>query len=460
MKRQHSPTTSAADSDSSVDAKRICVLEAPTTLNEQQQRLFDYVTGRDEFEPVFVSGSAGTGKSALLKSLRKHWTAENKVVWVVSYTNLSARNVDGLTIHKQFNFDFNYNVRNDRCVGAPNYFILDEVSMVPAKMLQGIHTQLQASTRMDLPFGGVNTIIFGDLYQLPPISNIQSQQLPPFCADVWKSLSLYHLTINMRQSETDFIETLNLLRVGDTRCLEFFDQNVIEHNITIEDQVECTSLVPTHREADSINNKCYVYVKKNKHNEAPEYVMKVKVRREPRRKHTIIYATGQEELVFKDGLKYCEGTRVMITHNLKTAAFCNGDIGTVVSINEKGVVVRRECDGVEDSVPMVEMAFESGVFNNVKVVTGLPMCYAWAVTIHKSQGMTVKNLIVHPRNIFTEGQAYVAFSRVTHCRGLRLAHKMPATCVMKMPEVEAAYAAMIRLDTTKIDFTNEPIVEN
>ncbi|ACH69503.1 helicase-2 [Pseudalatia unipuncta granulovirus] len=438
------------------DTKRICRLDAPAQLNEQQQRIFDYVTQRSSFEPIFVSGSAGTGKSALLKSLRTHWINHKKIVWVVSFTNLAARNVDGQTIHKQFGFDFKCNLNNgNRHAGAPNYFILDEVSMVPSKMLQNIHTFFQQNTRLDLPFGGVNTIIFGDLYQLPPISNQQCHQLPPYCADIWKSLSLYHLTMNMRQSESDFIEALNLLRVGDKKCLEFFDQKVMDHNVTIEDQFECTSLVPTHREADYINSKCYGHIKTISEEPVVEYILNLSVRREPRRMHLMVYGSGQEELIFRDKLKYCVGTRVMITHNLKGLSFCNGNIGTVMDIDELGVLVKRECDGIQERINMVEIAFETEKYNTVKVVTGLPMCYAWAVTIHKAQGMTVKNLIVHPLNIFAKGQAYVALSRVTHCEGLRLVNKIPAECIMKMSDVDKVYTTQDLLTIDNDGFEEE-----
>lgn len=444
MKRAGSPATST---------KRICRLDVPSKLNEQQQKLYNYVTAKVEFAPIFVSGSAGTGKSALLKALKKFWTEQDKLVWVVSYTNLAARNVEGATIHRQFGFDFQCRLRkNDRNYGAPNYLILDEVSMVPAMMLDGISERLKESTRLDMPFGGVNTIVFGDLYQLPPISNARSLQLPPFHANVWTSLRLYELTINMRQSESDFIDALNLLRVGNVACLDFFNKLVVENSISIEDQVVCTSLVATHREADLINAQCYAHVKKSQGDAVAEYLLRVDYKPSPRKLHQVVYASTQEDLIFKDGLKYCIGTRVMITHNLKGVGFCNGDIGTVVNVNEKGVMVRREVDGFEDVVSMIEMAFETNVYNTVKAVTGLPMCYAWAVTIHKSQGMTLKNLIVHPNNIFTEGQAYVALSRVTHCQGLRLVTKIPVHCVMEMSNVEEVYS-----DQRKFNFNEDDV---
>ncbi|AJK91783.1 DNAhel-2 [Spodoptera frugiperda granulovirus] len=449
MKRATSPTTTTTTT------KRICRLDVPSTLNEEQQKLFDYVTGLEEFAPIFVSGSAGTGKSALLKALKKFWTEQDKLVWVVSYTNLAARNVEGSTIHKQFGFDFQCQLRNnDRNLGAPNYLILDELSMVPAMMLDGISERLKQSTRLDMPFGGVNTIMFGDLYQLPPISNAQSVQLPPYHAKVWPSLRLYELTTNMRQSESDFIEALNLLRVGNNACLNFFDKQVVTSPISIEDQVKCTSLVATHREADLINAKCYAHVKKTQGDAVPEYLLQLNYKPESRNLHQVVYASSQEGLVFKDGLKYCVGTRVMITHNLKGVGFCNGDIGTVMSVNEKGLTVKREVDGFEDVVSMIELAFETNVYKTVKLVTGLPMCYAWAVTIHKSQGMTLKNLIVHPENIFAKGQAYVALSRVTHCEGLRLVSKIPIQCVMKMNKVEKVYKKQRKLNFTEEEDDN------
>lgn len=429
-------------------------MAAPRLLNSQQQRLFDYVTGRAEFDPIFVSGSAGTGKSALLVALRDHWQAQNKVVWVVSYTHLAARNVDGTTCHSTFGFDYDLNLTNKR-VGVPNCLIIDEISMVPERMLDGIDQRLRAGNRRDLPFGGVNTLAFGDLYQLPPVNDRRSrtrnvQILPPYFSKTWTSFRLYELTENMRQSERDFIEALNMLRVGDRHCQAFFDDKVLTQSPTMRERLDCTTLVSTHAEADRINAECYAHIRAAGQ-ATPEYTVELGIGRNVRTKNGRVFNKSQETLIFKADMRYCAGTRVMVTHN--THMFCNGDMGVVVAVEEeKGVLIRREYDGNEMWLRMVELAFETESYHTVRLVSGLPICYGWAVTIHKAQGMTVSNLIVHPERIFVAGQAYVAMSRVTHCAGLKLCNKIPGKSIVCMRDVKAVYERMNRLciDDTRV----------
>lgn len=435
-----SHTTNTSDTNRS-----ICTLNAPKVLNEQQQRLFDYVVGRREFEPIFVSGSAGTGKSALLKALKNHWEQEGKIVWVVSYTNLAARNVEGATVHSTFGFDFSLNFTPKK-VGVPNYLIVDEISMVPQKMLDGISERLKQSARIDAPFGGVNTIVFGDLFQLPPVDDFKSKHkavLPPYHAQVWRSLQLFELTQNMRQSEQQFIDALNMLRLGDRRCQDFFNEKVLHLEPTVEEKVLCTSLVSTHREADSINGECYRYVKRMNPEET-EHQVKLTVARDRRSRNCIVFNKSQEGLIFKEGLKYCVGTRVMVTQNVRNG-FCNGDMGVIVAVAEDGLYIQREWDGKRMRLCMVELAFETETWRLIKLVTGLPICYGWAVTIHKAQGMTLRNLIVHPERTFVEGQAYVALSRVTHCDGLKLVNAIPNRSIMDMRDIKKVYQTQTRL---------------
>lgn len=435
----------------------ICTLSVPTMLNEEQQKLFDYVVGRREFEPIFVSGSAGTGKSALLKAIKSHWEQEGKIVWVVSYTNLAARNVEGATVHSTFGFDFSLNFTSKK-VGVPNYLIVDEISMVPAKMLDGISDRLKQSTRIDVPFGGVNTIVFGDLFQLPPVDDFKNKRkmvLPPYHAQVWRALQLFELTQNMRQSEQKFIDALNMLRLGDRRCQDFFNEKVLDLEPTVEEKVQCTSLVSTHREADSINAECYQYVKRINPDET-EHQVKLTVARDRRSRNIIVFNKNQEELIFKEGLKYCVGTRVMVTQNVRNG-FCNGDMGVIVAVAEDGVYIQREWDGKKLRLGMVELAFETETWRLIKLVTGLPICYGWAVTIHKAQGMTLRNLIVHPERTFVEGQAYVALSRVTHCDGLKLVNVIPNWSIMDMRDIKKVYQGQQRLilDKEAEEFTTD-----
>ncbi|AAS82622.1 ORF116 [Agrotis segetum granulovirus] len=437
-------------------------LYVPKKLNEEQQRIYDYVTRVKKFAPIFVSGSAGTGKSALLIAIRDWCRAEKKVVWIVSYTNLAARNIEGKTIHSMFKFDFNLNISNYR-INAPEFLIIDEISMVPAKMLNGIDAQLKRSTGEDAAFGGVNTIVFGDLYQLPPVENRfrQNFTLPPYHSHAWSDFRLFNLTINMRQSEELFIKALNLLRKGDASCQDFFNSKVIDQEPCLEEKINCTSLVSTHLEANHLNNICYEYVK-SKSKDKKEYQVKLIKTLEKRHTTSMPYNKSQEEMIFKDNIKYCVGTRVMITLNVRDFvgenSFCNGDIGTIVQVSDECLTIKREWDGTERKLTMHGVLFETEDKNVLKTVYGLPITYGWAVTIHKAQGMTLRNLIVYPAKTFVAGQAYVALSRATHCDGLILVDPIPANSIKNMREVDKVYEEQIKFQFTEEEPEEETVL--
>ena len=402
-------------------------------MNDKQQYLFDMLVDAAQFTPVFVSGSAGTGKSSLLLALRDHWRDQQKIVFVTAFTNMAARNIDGRTCHSLFGFDFDLNLTNKE-VGVPNCLIIDEISTVPAKVLDGIDYRLRESAgRFDVPFGGVNVIAFGDCYQLPPVESNASQ--PSYEADVWSDFCLYELTENMRQSEQEFIDNLNLLRVGSLKCLTFFDSMVIKSPLAMAEKTKYTSLVSTHREAEAVNLHCYNFVFPGK-----ETILTTTSSTLPWHSKYKVYNKQQESVIFKTYMRICCGARVMITHT--TQDFCNGDVGEVVDISDSELRIRREYDNRVMRLDTIQLYFDSVTKGQLKMVTGYPISYGWALTIHKAQGMTVKNLIVYPRCIFAEGQAYVALSRVTHSNGLKLMGRVPESAVKNMDHVKTMYQNM------------------
>ncbi|AER41545.1 alkaline exonuclease-helicase 2 fusion protein [Epinotia aporema granulovirus] len=420
-------------------------LVKPVTLNQSQQKLFDYVVSRQEFEPIFVSGSAGTGKSALLLALQKRWEDDKKIVMTVAYTHMAARNVNGTTCHSAFGFDFNLNLKSYICNPVPNYLIIDEISMIPDKMLNGIDEKLRYNTGVDKPFGGVNVIVFGDLYQLPPINDEKKNNFkPPFYSRVWNSLSLYELTENMRQTEAEFIANLNMLRVGDIRCKKFFDKLVTKPPL-ISESVKCTTLVPLNYKADIVNINCYKYIR-GLNKKAEEYTVKIEqhILRKTFENSRILFTKKQEEMIFQPGMKFCVGTRIMATQNIN--GFCNGDVGIVTEVDpEVGPLIKREHDGRSMWLTKATVMFSTDDKQYVKMITGLPMRYGWGGTVHKNQGMTVINLIVNPDKVFVNGQAYVALSRVTHCSGLKLISPIPERHISVMNDVTKIYESMNKL---------------
>ncbi|ABY65833.1 helicase 2 [Orgyia leucostigma nucleopolyhedrovirus] len=429
------------------NVKRRRRVETGVQLNAKQQSIFNYLTEKDTFEPIFVSGCAGTGKSALLKALRKFWFKEKKTVVVAAYTNLAARNVQGKTCHSAFGFDFKLNIRRIPLSSKPDYVIIDEISMIPAQMLDKIDTKLKYSSgATSEPFGGVGVVVFGDLYQLPPVDkNVTTK--PVYEANVWPSFKLFELTENMRQSEALFIDNLNSLRTGNTSCVDFFSTLTLKQPPTVENQLNSTCLVSTHNEANIINANCYESIAADQ----LEIVIQLKERlvsRKEVRGDTQIYNVEQENLIFKRDLKLCPKTRIMITHTTKN--FCNGDFCVVEKVasddnDDYRVHVRREYDDALMELQSVSIFFFSDERGQVRRVTGLPLTYGWAVTIHKAQGMSLKNLIVYPACMFAPGHAYVALSRSVHSSGLKLVSELPKRAICDMSHVTDAYASMPRI---------------
>ncbi|ACZ63594.1 helicase-2 [Pieris rapae granulovirus Wuhan] len=416
--------------------KQIKRLSAPSSLNAKQQHLFNFLVNSDYFEPVFVSGSAGTGKSALLITLRNYWREQGKIVFVTAFTHLAARNIDGKTCHSLFGFDFDMNI-TDKRVGLPDYIIIDEISMIPEKMLDGIDLRMRQNSRnFELPFGGVNVVAFGDLYQLPPVNNRINYTLPPYESDVWNLFKLYELTENMRHTEPEYIKNLNLLRVGDLRCLNYFDSLVSNRIPTVEEKVAFTSLVSTHKEADNINLQCYSYIADREQ----EIVHTCETKLLPWSHKITVYNADQERLIFKPNIKICPNTRIMVTHT--TQHFCNGDMGVIEYITELGLYIRREHDNSLQLLTPIQLYFNTKSKGVVKLVNGLPISYGWAITVHKAQGMTVKNLTVYPACLFAPGQAYVALSRSTHSDGLNLVSAIPEKAISNMNFITKVYGAM------------------
>lgn len=437
----------------SEEAAACSSISRPRGLNQEQEQIFKYITTTNKFSPIFVTGAAGTGKSRLLRELVLALPNTD----CLAYTNIAARNINGSTLHKYFKLTQKMEFTRD--FDLPINLFIDEISMVPGSFLDRLDEKLRNKylAKSELPFGGINLVVFGDFYQLPPISDDGTKDYP-FMARVWKEFSIFELKCNMRQSEEEFISNLNQLRVGNKECLEFFNNLVVKKTPSLDEAIKMTNLVATKREAQDINRHFYRHLRcNNSHEDQTQYVSKTEqlgryhYKQIPKGK--AIYPYDQIAQIFHHGMVFCVGTRIMCTANAGVQLFyCNGDIGTITKIEMKEkeifVTMRREYDGRDVLIGSVDFFFKdippvmgAPIIN----VRGLPFTYGWACTIHKAQGMTLKNLIVIPNAVFMEAQSYVALSRVTHSEGLRLLDRIPPNMVLEMPLVDQLYTNMKRV---------------
>ncbi|MDD5773880.1 MAG: AAA family ATPase [bacterium] len=376
---------------------------------------------------IFITGKAGTGKSTLLKYFREN-TSKNVVV--LAPTGVSAINVGGQTIHSFFKFPSRLiqkeNIRRRRdsdIVRMIDAVIIDEVSMVRADLMDGIDHALRINrNEMDLPFGGVQMIFFGDLFQLSPVvekevMHILSQQYESpyfFDAEVFRNMKFKYFELERiyRQKETGFIDLLNKIRNNEQidEDLELLNKRVKR---TAEDNNgHCVVLTPTNVHANTINE-----IKLSKL-QTGEYKYEAAVTGDFNEK---LYPTEYF-------LKLKKGAQVILLKNDPDKRWVNGTIAEIagltadcikVLINENVFEVPKTTwEKIEYEYSKEKNKIEGRVIGTFEQY---PIKLAWAITIHKSQGQTFDNVIIDlGHGAFTHGQVYVALSRCTKLEGIIL----------------------------------------
>jgi ATP-dependent DNA helicase PIF1 len=386
---------------------------------------------------LFVTGRAGTGKSTLLRALRD-MTAQASVV--VAPTGLAAVTAGGQTIHSFFGLPPKMiqpeDIRRSRNGGVMRrlkLLIIDEISMVRSDVMAAIDLSLRLNrSRQKEPFGGVRLLLFGDLHQLPPVVRgheeaeyLESAHGGPFFFNVQAlqegaGTSLLELQTVFRQKDEALLTVLNRVREGDAneRDLEVLNGRVSPIR-TLSEGDPYVILTPTNDAAHRINNaflnalageeKTYEAVTSGEFNENA--------------------APTDTSLSLKVGAK------VILLRNDADKRWVNGTIARITRLDESKVSV--DVDGREYDVEAVSwenrrFAFDQKEEKIVETVAGtfkqLPLRLAWALTIHKSQGLTLDKVYIDlGRGTFAHGQAYVALSRCRTLEGMALARTLRPT---------------------------------
>jgi hypothetical protein len=394
---------------------------------------------------LFVTGRAGTGKSTLLKCLRD--LMEDKMV-VVAPTGLAAVNVGGQTVHSFFGLpprlvrkDDIRKSRNARIMRGVKFLVIDEVSMVRSDIMWAIDQSLRLNRgRAREPFGGVRLAMFGDLHQLPPVideaevaAHLETEHGGPFFFDVSAlregyGTALIELSQVFRQNDEALIGVLNKVRDGEAGEDDLAALNERVHPIrTLSEGEPYVILVPTNAAARRINT-AYLEALTGR---AMTYEAGV---------------TGEfsesahptdATLVLKPGAK------VMLLRNDPDRRWVNGTIARIAKLEADKVWV--EVKGEEHEIERVSWenrryAFDTELGTIVETVAGTfkqhPLRLAWALTIHKSQGLTLDKVYIDlGRGTFAHGQAYVALSRCRTLEGLALARPLRPSDILFDPAV-------------------------
>jgi ATP-dependent exoDNAse (exonuclease V) alpha subunit len=402
-------------------------------LNPEFQRALDIMERTDKC--VFVTGRAGTGKSTLLEYFR---SVTQKKVAVLAPTGVAALNVKGQTIHSFFRFKPGITVDKIRkrrdddddnsIYQELNAIVIDEISMVRADLLDCVDAFLRLNgPDKRRPFGGIQMVFIGDLYQLPPVVKGDEKTIfnslyeTPyfFSAHVMSRLEMEFVELEKiyRQHDEHFISLLNAIRNNSVtdeslallneRCLSDFTPPPEEYYIY---------LTTTNALAEGINREQLERL------DGDLYTLKGRVSGE----------LETENLPTAIELKVKVGAQIMLLNNDSAARWVNGSVGRITAIdtenNDEPVVIVRLSGGYEVEVTpytweVFRFFIEDGKLETE--VTGTfrqyPLMLAWAVTIHKGQGKTFEKVVIDiGRGTFAHGQMYVALSRCTSLEGIIL----------------------------------------
>lgn len=388
---------------------------------------------------LFLTGKAGTGKTTFLRRLKEQ---SPKRMVVLAPTGIAAINAGGVTIHSFFQLSFAPFIPETTLNSSQNYYrfskekrniirsmdllVIDEISMVRADMLDAIDAVLRRHRNREKPFGGVQLLMIGDLQQLAPVVKDNEWELlnkyyetPYFFASHALKETTY-MTIELkavyRQSDTFFLSLLNKIRENraDDEVLNELNRRyrpgfyprkeegyirLTTHNYQAQQVND--------RELASLSGKAYSF-RAEVTGDFPEYSY-----------------PADEVLTVK------QGAQIMFLKNDPSSEkrFYNGMIGEVVTVNEAGIFVRGKDGGHEFQLLQEEWGNYKYVLNEetkeiTEEVAGVfrqyPIRLAWAITIHKSQGLTFDRAIIDARNSFAHGQTYVALSRCRSLEGMVL----------------------------------------
>ncbi len=419
--------------------------------NEIFDLAYRFVT--ETSENIFLTGKAGTGKTTFLKYLKENAT---KNIVVAAPTGVAAINAGGVTLHSLFQLPFHpflptrnhkeellgkirYNKQRQQLLRKMELLVIDEISMVRCDVMDAIDTILKSIRRnYDTPFGGVQLLCIGDLHQLPPVAQnhewsiLQEYYSTPFFFDSMAIKEQMPLLIELdkiyRQKEDSFVRLLNKVRNNQMDADDFEDLHMRydplfspmpgEKYITLTSHNKQAAEI-NQRKIENLFTNAFTF-KAEIEEDFPEHIF-----------------PAEAELLLK------EGAQVMFLKNDVIAKrYFNGKIGVVKLLEKNKIIV--DCDGIDIEVAKETWENTRYTLNRsdgkleqetMGTFTQYPLRLAWAITIHKSQGLTFEKVMIDAGSSFSSGQVYVALSRCTSLEGIVLLSKLSSTTLFSNDNV-------------------------
>lgn len=393
-------------------------------LNEKQQYAYEQVL---RGQNLFISGPGGVGKSVLVHKIRDN--LEDGTIFLAP-TGIASQNIQGSTIHRTFKLPLGFLGKSARSHvnqktrelfegDQIKRIVIDEISMVRADVFTAIDRMLRSIKKKNVPFGGLQIIVVGDFFQLPPVLKERSQEseffyedftsIFAFDTDSWRDAGFHtiELTQIMRQSDKQFIFALNSIRQKDENSnlsLKFLNKIGSQKEQSEDTIVLCS----TNADADTVNKHHYDLIDSEE---------------------KIYY--GEKSPNYKDAPVPMEipmkvGMKVLICANSPEETYYNGQTGVITRMTDNSIFVK--CDDEVGEVVVTRFTWQEYEYSNVNgnimcmpvgKFVQFPIKYGYALTIHKCQGLSLAKAVIYTgRGCFAHGQAYVAFSRVRTLDGL------------------------------------------
>lgn len=370
---------------------------------------------------VFLTGAAGSGKTYLLNQYIAYLRSQGVGVGITASTGIAATHMGGTTVHSWTGMGIRDSMADGEIAELikrqylrthflrTRVLIIDEISMLHAARLDLVNRICQAFKKIAYPFGGMQVIMCGDFFQLPPVTKGEERSDFVTKSEIWQrmDLKICYLDEQHRQDDSAFLRVLNDIRTGEVNevTVEYLSERL---NTDIKGYSKPTRLFTHNADVDAIN--------------------KAHLQTLPGEEHTYMM-TWRGSLGLTDALrKSClapevlslkVGAQVMFVKNNYDAGYVNGTLGEIIGFSENDMPLVRTFDGAEITVGQAGWEIkEEG--RELAAISQIPLRLAWAITVHKSQGMSLDAAEVDLSRSFVPGMGYVALSRVRSLSGLKL----------------------------------------
>ena len=370
---------------------------------------------------VFLTGSAGSGKTFLLNQYIDYLKKKKVNVGVTASTGIAATHMNGVTVHSWSGMGIKDKLsdkdiqklltkkRLKKNFGKTKILVIDEISMLHHFQLDLVDRLCKAFKQSYEPFGGMQVILCGDFFQLPPVSKENNKVCFVNESDIWSNMNLKvcYLDEQHRHSDSELTKVLNDIRADNVgeHALESLKKRYRNDSV---DSSSLTKLYTHNVDVDAVNNRAL-----------EKLGGKLSVSRMTSRGNSKLVETLKRNCLAPEELTLKKGALVMFVKNSIEGDYVNGTLGIVVDFSNDGLPVVKTSRG-----RIIHAGRKSWVIEEegkaIAEISQIPLRLAWAITVHKSQGMTLDAAEIDLSRSFVEGMGYVALSRVRSLSGLKL----------------------------------------